>query len=150
MNEPSILYVDDDPDGCAFMSVWLEQGGNYHVRTVDDAVVAITLIGQEKFDLYLLDYCLPDVTGVELCKIIRLTSPLAPIIFYSALDREIDRMMAAHAGADCFLVKPNELEQLLPTINTFINHAEKFAEKKIEAPPKHPGHARRMKASGII
>ena len=67
----SILYVDDDDDACQLMTIWLSEIGDYNVTAIDSGPKASRLIEQEEFDLYLLDYCLPDITGVGLCRQIR-------------------------------------------------------------------------------
>ncbi len=110
-----ILCVDDDADGCELISFWLRQN-NYFVMTASEGQDAIDLMARCRFDLFILDYCLPDMTAVTLCNRIRAVSPQVPIIIYSALSRAIDRQKAFAAGANKYLVKANDLDNLLPAI----------------------------------
>ncbi len=110
-----ILYVDDDVDGCEMISFWLKQH-EYPVVTARDGKEAMELMTRSRFDLFILDYCLPDMTAVNLCRYIRSISVNVPIIIYSALSRQIDRQNALAAGATKYLVKANDLDNLIPAI----------------------------------
>jgi len=119
---PHILCVDDDNDWCDLLKLMLEQSGDeYKMTAVNSVRQALVLIENLPFDLYLLDYGLPDATGTELCRQIRQKDSDTPILFYSAMAREIDRRMAIEAGATEYLVKPNDLERLTGTINRLLN-----------------------------
>ncbi len=112
-----ILYVDDDPDSCELMSVWLTaDGSQYDVTVVSTAQRANSLISDGGFDLYILDYCLPELSGAELCRAIRKIDTEVPVIVYSAIARPIDRETASEAGVDLYLVKPDDLDRLKPAI----------------------------------
>lgn len=155
---PRILYVDDDPDGGELMVCWLTQGHGFELTTAADGSHARKSIEQEFFDLYLLDYCLPDTTATSLCRQIRLFNPDAPIIVYSALDREIDRRLALEAGATLYFIKPDQIELMVSEIGRMLS-------RRTPGPPKSPltdrvhssfgipqqqhVHVRR-KASGIV
>ncbi len=67
-----ILYVDDDQDNCRMMKAWLSNRNyRYDVSAVCSAEDAISLIADTRFDLHILDYCLPMMSGAELCRFIR-------------------------------------------------------------------------------
>ncbi|MEK7856440.1 MAG: response regulator, partial [Acidobacteriota bacterium] len=83
-----ILYIDDDADGCEMIVAWLH---DHDVTTVGDGRQAKELMQRMRFDLYILDFYLPDMTAVELCEDIRRVSPRVPIIIYSALTRWADK-----------------------------------------------------------
>ena len=119
----SILYVDDDFDSCQLIPIWLSKSGDFEVTAIEDPYKARMLINSEHFDLYLLDYCIPDITGVVLCNQIRDKYPDVPIVFYSALDRDIDRKMAADAGANSFLVKPDDFGMIVPVIENLLHNS---------------------------
>lgn len=152
---PRILYVDDDQAGCDLMVYWLRKEYGCDVTTATDGQEARKLIEQEFFDLYLLDYCLPDVTAVNLCEEIRRTSRTAPIIVYSALDREIDKLHALGAGADHYFVKPEQMDLIGIELKRIFGWPAE--EKRTEAraitlsDPASVGHLHRhRKASGIV
>jgi DNA-binding response OmpR family regulator len=118
---PRILYVDDEPDNCEMMRYWLREDCGMDVTTALDGRTAMEHIRREFFDIYLLDYCLPDTTGVELCKRIRRFDKQAPILIYSALDRDVDRQRSLEAGANMYLVKPDELEKIKPQVERLLH-----------------------------
>ncbi|MEO7674593.1 MAG: response regulator [Pyrinomonadaceae bacterium] len=123
-----ILYVDDDPDSCDLMCVWLTAGSDsYDVTVASTANQARKLIAEGGFDLYLLDYCLPEVSGADLCHTIRQGCDNVPIIVYSALSRPIDRESAWEAGADLYLVKPDDLDDLKPAIRRLLENGRAVA-----------------------
>lgn len=111
---PRVLYVDDDVENCEMMKYWIRQECGCEISIAMDGQSALKLIESEYFDLYLLDYCLPDTTGIRLCEEIRQRYPDVPIAVYSALDRPIDKERAIAAGATSYLVKPEELDQIKP------------------------------------
>lgn len=121
---PSILYVDDNCDACEMMSLMLKfSDDRIRVKTISDAAEAVALIAQESFDLYILDYTMPQMTGVELCRRIRETDGSTPILFYSGRTLPADRAAALAAGATNYLVKPNDLDQLLSTACRLVSEA---------------------------
>ena len=115
-----ILIIEDNQDTCELMITLLEQS-NYEVWPACTVADGARLARSEHFDLYLLDNRLPDGTGVELCRQIRELHPSAPILFLSAAVTETDRRRAIKAGAQSFLRKPNDLENLEPTISRLLN-----------------------------
>lgn len=123
-HKTSILYVDDDFDSCQLIPIFLSNGGDYEVTAIEDSLAASKLIEKQDFDLYLLDYCMPDMTGVTLCKQIREKHPHTPIVMYSALDREVDREQAEKAGIDLFLIKPDQMSELLPNIEKLLHNKQ--------------------------
>lgn len=107
------------------------------VTTALDGRTAMEHIHKEFFDIYLLDYCLPDTTGVELCKRIRRFDQRAPILIYSALDRDVDRQQSLEAGANMYLVKPDELEMIKPQVERLLQQS--ISDR--DAPMQKPGAA---------
>lgn len=152
---PRILYVDDDVDGSELIEYWL-RGLGYDVVLASDGESAGKFIGQEYFDLYLLDYCLPDVTATSLCRDIKDANPTAPIIVYSALDRDVDRAKAIKAGANAYFVKPDQMDQVGSEIQRIFRsrrHSQaSFPPVEIgSTPDRRAGRPHsRKKASGIL
>lgn len=154
---PRILYVDDDLADCEMMAYWLREECGYDVSAAVDGRQAIALIETEFFDLFLLDYCLPDTTAVHLCDRIRRVNLEAPIIIYSALDREIDRQRAFAAGADYYLVKPDQIHLIEPHLKMLLGKTRPdrlpaSAHKVLEEtrPIVHNIATPKRKASGIV
>jgi CheY-like chemotaxis protein len=117
-----ILYVDDDPDSCILMGLLIQQyNEDYGVIAVGTVQKALNLMSDLAFDLYILDYRMPEMSGVELCRLIRQTDSETPIMIYSAMSRETDREDALQAGATAYLVKPNDLDRLNETVEQLMN-----------------------------
>ncbi len=114
------MYVDDDADGCELMAFQLDHYYGYKIETALDGGKALDMIREHPYDVYLLDYCLPDVTAVYLCEQIKTIDPAAAILIYSALDREVDRRRAVAAGANRFFVKPEQLEMIGPELKKIL------------------------------
>ena len=118
---PRILYVDCDDSCCEMVRSSLSaRGKGFDLHCTANMADAIAKIRSETFDLYIFEYCLPVVTGAQLCKIIRATGIKAPIIMYSALFRDVDRDMAFDAGANSYLIKPDEFDKLSTTIERLL------------------------------
>lgn len=148
---PRILYVDDDQDGCDMMSILLRDCFNYSVTAAIDGREARDLIRTQDFDLFLLDYCLPDITGVDLCQTIRELDADVPIVIYSALDRDIDREKAMAAGASKYLIKPDQLDSLRAEIDALLLRSTRTdTEPNAPASVGHLNARPKRKASGIV
>jgi len=148
---PRILYVDDDPDGCDMMSILLRDCFNYAVTAAADGREARELISTQDFDLFLLDYCLPDITGVDLCQSIRQLNAHVPIVIYSALDRDIDREKAMAAGASKYLIKPDQLDSLRAELDQLlIQSSSNEMDQEIHSSVGHMATRPKRKASGIV
>ena len=149
---PRILYVDDDVDACEMMSFWLREECGYDVSTALDGHKALQMIETEFFDLFLLDYCLPDMTAVSLCESIRALNPNAPILIYSALDRDVDQQRAFTAGADYYLVKPDQLADIRPNVDRLLGrHDQRLHSPGVEFRTiTHHAPLRRIRAGGIV
>ncbi len=112
---PRILFVEDHQDTRDLLSLLFEQS-NYEVVAVPDLERALTLVSTESFALFVLDSRLPDGSGLELCRRIRETNSVTPILFYSALAHATDRQEALNSGAQVYLVKPTSISVLMQTI----------------------------------
>jgi DNA-binding response OmpR family regulator len=117
-----ILCVDDDKDGCEMIVEFLRfHNSSYQVASVPDSTEAMKAIALEKSDIYILDNWLPGESGVELCKRIRLSDAITPIIMFSAVAYAQDIKQGLDAGADAYLKKPNDLSNLGPTIDRLLS-----------------------------
>lgn len=129
-HNPRILYVDDDPDSCQVIGLMLYlDDERYAITAVSSAAEALALIEKQAFDLFILDYVLPEMSGADLCREIRRTDTRTPVMFYSGMAREIDRQAALAAGADEYLVNPNDLDLLCLTVKSLLDESRMRREQ---------------------
>ena len=131
MNIPQIqiLYIEDHDDTRELVTLVLADP-NYRVTTTSTSKDALKLARQKHFDLYLLDSWLPDGSGIELCKQLREFDHETPIMFLSAAAYETDKQAAMDSGAQCYLVKPADLQGLSFEVDALILA---FENKKVQA-----------------
>ena len=115
-----ILYVEEHAESCELLTLWLGSYG-YELISANTLSDGLSLAKSGTFDAYLLSGKFIDGTGLDLCLLIRQFDPATPIVFYSALARDSDLVAAVNAGAQAYLIKPNDFEQIAPTINRLIN-----------------------------
>ena len=126
-----ILLVEDEENIRNVVKLNLEME-NFEVVTAGDGKKALELVNQQHFDLLILDIMLPEVDGFQLCERIRLSNMEVPIIFVSAKDSAIDRINGLKMGADDYLTKPFNLEELLLRVNILIKRSSKEEAHLIE------------------
>jgi DNA-binding response OmpR family regulator len=106
----TILLVEDDPDTARSLSKALESSG-YRVTAVDTGAEARSIIEHVRPDLILLDLMLPDTDGLVLTTALK-NLTRAPIIICSARQEQVDRVLGLKLGADDFVAKPFDLDEL--------------------------------------
>ena len=117
-----ILIVDDNKDSCEIMSlILMHSNESYIVTLAHSAREAQDLIEKNDFDLFVLDNRLPDSSGTQLCEWIRQRDKETSVIFYSGLSGEIFQKEAEKAGADEYLVKPDDLDDLADVVYNNLN-----------------------------
>jgi two-component system phosphate regulon response regulator PhoB len=123
---PRVLVVDDDPDIRDVVSVMLEAVG-LAVVTVESAEDALERITAAPFDLIVLDWNLPKMTGLELCRTVRRHPTLAelPVLFLTANASSQDMVEAFAGGADDYVVKPFRAPELGARIFSLLRRARK-------------------------
>lgn len=114
----SILCIEDDEDTCALLKFVFEQEG-FHVTTCS-AVDCLEIVEKNGFSAIILDNYFGDLSGIDICREIRKWYPIVPIIFFSGEIRETEKDKALAAGANTYLVKPNDFEILVETTLKFI------------------------------
>lgn len=111
MEEPvRILIVEDERRIARFLQIELEHEG-FETATEDNGQRAFERIGQEKFDLVLLDVMLPGLDGFEVCRKVREFSTI-PIIMLTAKDELEDKVTGLDLGADDYITKPFAIQEL--------------------------------------
>lgn len=112
-----ILLVEDDEALSEITQEWLSFEGHL-VEVASSGYHALEQINAEQYELIILDWNLPDMTGLELYRLSNVTNGKAKVIFLSGTNRETDRLSALEAGALAFIQKPFLLKELSNTIKT--------------------------------
>jgi DNA-binding response OmpR family regulator len=123
-----VLYCEDDPDTREIMCILLGTEG-FEVVCPDNPADCVRLAKEQKFDAYVLDKIVPELSGVGLCEQIREFDTQTPVIFFSGAAYESDKDEALAAGAQAYIVKPAEIEQVIETIRSSIR-ATKMVSRK--------------------
>jgi two-component system alkaline phosphatase synthesis response regulator PhoP len=124
----SILLVEDEENLHEALKLNLELEG-YEVTSAFDGAEALNTVQSEYFDLIILDVMLPEVDGISVTETIRLTNTEVPILILSAKNTSADRVLGLKKGADDYLTKPFNLEELLLRVNKLINKNKKLQDK---------------------
>lgn len=122
-----ILLVEDEENIRETVKLNLELE-DYEVVTAGDGRKALKYTKEQHFDLLILDVMLPEVDGFQICEQVRLTNRDVPIIFLTAKDTAQDRITGLRKGADDYLVKPFNLEELLLRVERLIQRTSKAPE----------------------
>jgi DNA-binding response OmpR family regulator len=118
-----ILLVEDEVKLARFIELELTSEG-YRVSVANDGITGLTLARESPPDLAILDWMLPGLTGVELCRRLRATGSKIPIILLTAKDEVSDRVTGLDAGADDYVVKPFSIEELLARIRAHLRRIQ--------------------------
>lgn len=124
----SILLVEDEENLQEALKLNLELEG-YEVSSSYDGADALRQFQQEHFDLIILDVMLPELDGISVCETIRLSNTEVPILILSARNSSADRVLGLKKGADDYLTKPFNLEELLLRVHKLIRKSEQMAIK---------------------
>lgn len=120
-----ILLVEDEAGIIQFLKQGLEEEG-YTVSTASDGELGLQLLLNENFDLVLLDWMLPNKTGLEICTAFREKDKSTPVIFLTAKDTVQETIEGLQAGANDYIKKPFSFDELVERIKIhFRNSAEK-------------------------
>ncbi len=125
----TILVVEDEPTLRETLAEALEADG-YRVTVAADGREALVRFRSDPPDLVLLDLMLPELSGIEVCRIIRRESGV-PIVMLTARDSELDKVVGLELGADDYVTKPFSLRELTARIRAHLRRSEQAPE----APP---------------
>jgi len=112
-----ILAIEDEPGVANAIKNELDYEG-YEVTLAHDGVTGLTTAREFDFDLILLDWMLPGLTGLEICRRLRQTANQVPIIFLTAQNETCDLVNGLDAGANDYLTKPFTIEELLARVRS--------------------------------
>lgn len=119
-----ILIVEDEAGIVQFLQQGLEEEG-YEITSASDGLKGLELTQKENFDLIILDWMLPKMTGLNLCKAFRLKNTVTPVIFLTAKDSVQETIEGLKAGANDYIKKPFSFDELLERIKIhFRNQTE--------------------------
>jgi two-component system, OmpR family, manganese sensing response regulator len=110
-----ILFVEDDREQLIPLREALSKVGHM-VDGVEDGSTAQYLLGEKEYDLLILDWMLPDINGLELCRYYRQSQKTAPVLMLTAKDTILDKVTGLDAGADDYLVKPVDVMEFLARV----------------------------------
>jgi len=117
-----VLCAEPHEDTCRLLTELLA-GQGHEVATAKTVAECLGLVrGGPRFDLYMLDDHYIDGSAIELCRELRRATPDTPILFFSSLALQRDRDRARAAGADAYLTKPNDIFEIVQTVNSIFAH----------------------------
>ena len=128
MPSARLLIVDDDPELRQFLHTELEIEG-YACTEAASGQQALVQLRESRWDLLLLDWTLPDFSGVEICRRLRDSDDHTPVLMLTARDDVRERVEALDAGADDYLTKPFSIEELLARVRARLRSASKASSE---------------------
>lgn len=118
-----ILIVEDEVGIVQFLKQGLQEEG-YQITTAADGSKGFELVQEQKYDLILLDWMLPKINGLDLCKAIRIKDHATPIIFLTAKDTVQETIEGLKAGANDYIKKPFSFEELVERIKVHFRNKQ--------------------------
>jgi DNA-binding response OmpR family regulator len=128
MEQPIILIVEDEEKLSRVLQLELEYE-NYRTMIADNGKDALRLMQEQEWDLVLLDIMIPSLSGLEVLRRIRRTDESTPIILLTARDAVHDKVSGLDIGANDYVTKPFQIEELLARVRV---HLRKPVEKKVK------------------
>jgi DNA-binding response OmpR family regulator len=119
----NILLVEDEVKLARFVELELSSEG-YNINVAHDGIAGLTLARELSPDLVILDWMLPGLSGLEMCRRLRATGISIPVILLTAKDEVNDRVAGLDAGADDYVVKPFSIEELLARIRAHLRRTQ--------------------------
>jgi len=126
---PFVLIIEDDAGVARFVKRALETEG-YIVDVAPDGETGLAKTFQNFPDLIILDWMLPGIDGLEVCRRIRTRDQKVPILMLTARDAVPDRVLGLDSGADDYLVKPFSMDELLARVRVLLRR------RRTQVPPK--------------
>ncbi|ASK61271.1 DNA-binding response regulator [Virgibacillus phasianinus] len=124
MNRPAILIVEDEKKLSRVLQLELEYE-NYQTQIADNGTDALQLIETKNWDLVLLDIMLPELSGLEVLRRIRRNDQQTPVILLTARDQVYDKVSGLDSGANDYVTKPFQIEELLARVRVHLRQQNK-------------------------
>jgi DNA-binding response OmpR family regulator len=121
-----ILLVEDEPDFSMLIGEWLKSQ-HYVVEVVDTGEDAMDRLRFYKYDVVVLDWMLPGITGLEVCKQFRDSGGTTPILLLTAKKHVDEKEQGLDAGADDYLTKPFEMKELGARLRALLRRPQAFS-----------------------
>ncbi|HEY9638955.1 MAG TPA: response regulator transcription factor [Coleofasciculaceae cyanobacterium] len=115
----TILLVEDEVKLARFIQLELDSEG-YQIHVAHDGLTGLTIARETPPDLVILDWMMPGMTGLEVCRRLRATGSKVPVILLTAKDEVSDRVAGLDAGADDYVVKPFSIEELMARVRAHL------------------------------
>ena len=128
-NDTAILLVEDEENLHEALKLNLELEG-YQVVSAMDGMQALKALQSQYFDLMILDIMLPEMDGIKVLETIRIQNNELPVLILSAKNTSADRVLGLKKGADDYLTKPFNLEELLLRVQKLIEKNKKLLDKE--------------------
>jgi len=128
-SKANILLVEDEENLHDALKLNLELEG-YEITSAYDGNEALKAVKDEYFDLIIMDVMLPNVDGITVTETIRIQNNEVPILILSAKNTSADRVMGLKKGADDYMIKPFNLEELLLRVDKLILKNKKLLDKE--------------------
>lgn len=126
-----ISILEDDPDQLALLKRWLTEDG-HDVHGFLSGREAMKQAGRESFDLFLIDWQVPDVSGIDVLMWLRTNvSKVAPVLFVTVRDSEQDIVFALESGADDYMIKPVRRHETIARVHALLRRAYPRKEEKL-------------------
>lgn len=130
MKPEHVLIIDDDPDILQVMKGNLELEG-YNVTCCQDGKTAMDIASRESPDIIILDLILPDMDGLQVCKMLRKQTQ-APIIMLTARDGTANKVLGLEIGADDYIVKPVDILELIARVKACLRRNKQKLQEPLE------------------
>jgi DNA-binding response OmpR family regulator len=120
---PHILVVEDETKLARFIELELSYEG-YQITVANDGLSGLTAARDIQPDLIILDWMMPGLSGLEVCRRLRATGSKTPVILLTAKDEISDRVAGLDAGADDYVMKPFSIEELLARVRAHLRRTQ--------------------------
>ena len=116
-DQPTVLIVEDEPAQREVLAYNLEAEG-FRVSRAENGEEALLLVSEEAPDLIVLDWMLPNVSGIEVCRQLKMRADTrgVPVIMLSARSEEVDKVRGLETGADDYVIKPYSIAELMARV----------------------------------
>lgn len=131
MNYKKILIIDDEDEILLLLKTVLSKEGFTNIKTLNNSIEAIQVCKEYNPDIIILDIMMPEVNGLELIKEIRKFSEVT-VLFLSAKDDEIDKILGLELGADDYITKPFSTKEVLFRIKAHLRRIDRIQNEMVK------------------